>query len=527
MKTIILIYLLFILSLGSILRLWQLDKFPEGLQVDEVSFGYNAYSMLKTGKDEFGKFLPLTLRSFDDNKAAVYSYLDIPAIYLFGLNGFAVRLPTALFGILFIVLSFFLSFELTKNRKLSILASFLFAISPTSILLSRVQSEPLVATFFVLLGTYLFLVYQRNKSFLYLTSATIFWILSLFTSTIPRVFLVLFLPLLFILYKSKKTAISFGIVIIFSLFLFFTSSLSRYNQVSVFSSLHVVLPLEESIREDGPNQALLARIFHNKPISYGRYLINNYFDYLSFRFLFQEAELPAREHLVNMGVMYLFSFPLFIIGVWKIISNKKKWGYMVIAWILVVPLSMSFASDDTPNIHRFFMTILPLELATAYGLFSINGYLRLILVPIIIFSLAFFLHQLIIHQPVHKSPLRSFAYKQLISEVKTLEPSYHKIVFTTKESNTYIFLLFYDRIDPKSYQQSGAKGNFDNGQFGKYVFVHQDCPRPTEINTLYVQMGNCDTIPSRENLVAATYWRDGSIAFKLVDLPQSLNVKQL
>src|SRR5437868_4259461 len=98
MKRTTLIILICITLFAGILRLWRLDTVPAGFNIDEAAFGYNAYSILKTGKDEYGTFLPLSLKSFGDYKAAGYAYIDIPFIALFGLNEFSVRLPSAILG---------------------------------------------------------------------------------------------------------------------------------------------------------------------------------------------------------------------------------------------------------------------------------------------------------------------------------------------------------------------------------------------------------------------------------------------
>ena len=51
MKKPALIFLIFITLLGAFFRLYKLDKFPPALFGDEVDVGYQAYSILKTGKD--------------------------------------------------------------------------------------------------------------------------------------------------------------------------------------------------------------------------------------------------------------------------------------------------------------------------------------------------------------------------------------------------------------------------------------------------------------------------------------------
>ena len=107
MKKRTLFVLFIILLLAGCLRFWQLSRVPVSLDWDDVSVGYNAYSILKTGKDEFGNFLPPAIRSLDDYKPAMYTYFSVPSIAIFGLNSFAVRFPNALFGTLTVL--FFLS----------------------------------------------------------------------------------------------------------------------------------------------------------------------------------------------------------------------------------------------------------------------------------------------------------------------------------------------------------------------------------------------------------------------------------
>src|SRR3990170_8801932 len=109
MRTKLLIIL--ILLLAFVLRFYNLSQNPPGLYWDEVSNGYNAYSVLKTGKDEYGVFLPSVFRSYDDYKPPVYIYSIIPSIVIFGLNEFAVRFPSAAGG----VLTVFLVYLITKK----------------------------------------------------------------------------------------------------------------------------------------------------------------------------------------------------------------------------------------------------------------------------------------------------------------------------------------------------------------------------------------------------------------------------
>src|SRR3989344_1223720 len=92
-------YVLFlIILLAFFLRIYKLGSVPPSLYWDEASLGYNAYSILKTARDEHGKFLPLTnFAAFGDYKPPGYIYAAVPSIAIFGLNEFAIRFPSAFF----------------------------------------------------------------------------------------------------------------------------------------------------------------------------------------------------------------------------------------------------------------------------------------------------------------------------------------------------------------------------------------------------------------------------------------------
>ena len=91
-------FLLLIFSQVFSVRFFWHNVFPPGFTADEAVFGYNAYSLLKTGKDEFGASWPIALRAFGDWRPALYSYLVIPFVYIFGLTEMAVRMPSILLG---------------------------------------------------------------------------------------------------------------------------------------------------------------------------------------------------------------------------------------------------------------------------------------------------------------------------------------------------------------------------------------------------------------------------------------------
>src|SRR3989338_286967 len=115
--------IILILLLAAFLRFYKIDQVPPSLSWDEVSIGYNAYSILKTGKDEWGEAYPLAFKSFGEYKYPIHIYASVASIYFFGLNEFALRFPSALFGVINIFLLFLIAFKLFKNQFIALIAA--------------------------------------------------------------------------------------------------------------------------------------------------------------------------------------------------------------------------------------------------------------------------------------------------------------------------------------------------------------------------------------------------------------------
>ena len=159
--------LLAIVVFAAVLRIWGIGQFPAGLNADEAAIGYNAYSLIQTGKDEYGNWFPLSFTSFGDYKPGLYFYIVLPFVATFGLNEFAVRLPSALLGIGTIILIYFLAKQMFHNKWIGISSAFLLAITPWHIAFSRGSWETNAATFFITLGIYLFIKKVAEPKYLF------------------------------------------------------------------------------------------------------------------------------------------------------------------------------------------------------------------------------------------------------------------------------------------------------------------------------------------------------------------------
>jgi 4-amino-4-deoxy-L-arabinose transferase-like glycosyltransferase len=527
-----------IIILAAILRFWKLGVVPLGFHADEVAYGYNAYSILKTGRDEFGKPFPLVLRSFGDYKAAVDAYLAIPFIYFGGLHEWAVRAPSAVFGILFILLTYALVLRVSKDRHLALVSTVIATISPVGILLSRVQSDPLICATFFFFAIYCWFLWldTRKTRFIILIGVSIF--LSFYTYTITRLFAIPFFLVMGLLYWKvfdKQARLVFcGILsalVVAVIGLYVSPAGVYFSQVNVFSSNTVQLPLDEEIREDGAQNApfWMTRVIHNKVVAYGQYLLKNYSDYLSFEFLFTQAKQPLREQIPHQGVLMLTDLPFLLVGIYMAFRKRLSYGIFSVLWVLLVPAVLSIASAETPNVHRFILAMIPIYLLVALGIISVYEMVRakrrfsfaIIVVILFAMNLSYNMHELIVHQPIHNSMYRNDEYTKLVKTLKPLYPTYDIIVM----QQVLEHILFYWPVDSAWYQKLGSPRDTQYGTFDKFFFVTEACPSESTDPTvraltagriLYVDKAEC-RIDANDKIIETVRFDNSLTAYYLVE----------
>src|SRR3989344_5442830 len=137
MKQKIIIAVLSLLVLSLAVRLFGISKIPLSLNWDETTFSYNAYSILQTGKDEYGQILPLQFKSIGDYKAPMYIYLMVPVIKILGLNEFAIRLVPSLFGSLSPIIFYLIVYEIFKDKRTAFFSNLFLAASPWHLQFTR------------------------------------------------------------------------------------------------------------------------------------------------------------------------------------------------------------------------------------------------------------------------------------------------------------------------------------------------------------------------------------------------------
>lgn len=485
--------LILIIFLGFILRLWKVDEIPPGLNRDEASIGYTSYSILKTGKDEYGTLFPLSFKSFGDWKLPLYIYSDIFPVKLFGLSEISVRLPSVLIGTFALFIVYFLTKELLNDYKYSeqagLLSSFLLAISPWHLHFSRVASEANFSVFLISLGLLLF--FKGFRSLLLLLLSSFIFALSLYSYHSSHLFTpVLMLGCIFVFYlrrTSKKVIFLFILPFIFLSFIIYQKTFSsadktKISGLSYFSDKYSVYEKISLSRLEHIYQSqLFSQVLHNKlTFAVGRFT-ENYLKSFSPEFLFLKGGGNLQHNIPNFGNLYVWELPFILFGMFFVFHKKIRWRYFLLFWFLLSPIPAAI-TRDAPHSARM-LSILPLpQILGAFGLVEIialfkdkriKNYFLIIALFTLQINFVLYLDRYFIHFPQAAEVYWGGGYKDLISKISKVSGQYNEIVMDRPDYSPYIYFLFYQKIDPTDFQQKVVRYPVDAEGF-QHVKSFQD-----------------------------------------------------
>lgn len=539
--------LLGIILIAAFFRLYNLDNVPPQATVDEVSIGYNAFSILKTGADEYGTKFPVLLRAYDDWRPALYVYLVIPFVALFDLNVFAVRLPSVILSTLSIIAVYFLLRELFANtKKFSVLgfefsvaeiAALLLAISPWHIYISRLGHEVNASYAFFIFGLLFFFRFlNREKWNLHISA--IFFALSFdsYQSTklvIPLILLVLIILHFKTLLTNKKTVIVASIIgFLVALPILATSfdqnALIRFKGTSLLSTSEQYFDAQrQRLAFDRKSGDLIGTIFDNSKAASVRLIAHAYLAHLDPVWLFineggEQFKAPA------IGLLYLFELPLIFLGFLFVrsIGIANKTLIFILAWGLIAIIPGGITNGYAHPMRIFSFLPLP-QVFTAIGFLVFINYFQKYRTTILagsaftvlIFSLWFF-HSYFTLVPRELSRHFQYGILSALSFASTIDKNYDQVIVSNKDRlfESYMFYLYFHKYDPKIYQKNGGTGSggfAEEHKIGKYEFGSVE--NKIYPDTLYVL--NPDELKSGMVKLKEIPYLDGKTSLILASTP--------
>lgn len=512
-------FLLAIISLSFFLRVYKVTSIPPSLNWDETSIAYNAYSILKTGKDEWGMFMPLHFRSFGEYKLPAQIYGSIPGIAIFGLNEFGVRITPVVYGTLSVLLLYFLLLEMLNNlpkkelkiisrkerEKISLMAAFLLAISPWHIQLTRGSFESSFSLFWILMGLWFWVkgLKGRGKQLKWIVLSMIPFAISIYTYNSARVFTPLFLLVVAIFYrkffwKHKKWSLISGVLMIILMaplipFVLSGEASARYKLVSITDDAGLIPRIEER-RNNSKLPFVINKLINNRYTYNTFYFSKNYLTHFTPNFLFVDGAGHKQHHVQGVGELYWFQAPFLLYGLYILLKKKSSSLKILLPWLLIAFIPVSMTNDSIPNALRTLIAVPVYQILTAVGIYyfaknvknkqSLAGIAgkklikNTLVVGSVLFAVNFyiFLNSLFVKYPISYSRDWQYGNKQVVGYIKDNQDKYDLVTFTRSYGEPHIFTLFNLAYDPAKFQSISNLERFETYdwvrvlRFDKYYF---------------------------------------------------------
>lgn len=473
--------LLAIVVVASFLRLWKLSVNPPSLFGDELDLGYQAYSILKTGRDYYGNFLPIHFHSLAEWRTPLYLYSAVPTVAVFGISPLGVRLPAAIFGILGVLVLYLLINQVTNNESLALTSAAVLALSPWHLQYSRAGFEVTLMLFLLILGLWLFFKALRKGEWLWLAAVCLAltpWVYS--TAKLFTPALLLFLVWVWrkeIFSLPKKHLISglvaaavIGLPIAVSTLL--GGGVQRFGYLSVFTDpttepeVGVAREVDARVRGEtgaGLTPRLLDRVIHNKYTFWGKKILDNYFKAFSTDFLFVRGDLNLR-HSIGTGEFYKVEAIVLLIGIVFFFSRYRVSNiqYLVLFWILAGVIPAAITRDGGGHATRLILILPPLIFLIASGareILRFNKFVFLVLLGIWLLGIGDYLHDYYAHYPWQSERWWHSGWSEAIASVKEIEGNYNRVVISTTHEPPWIFFAGWYEYDPALWQKNFPIGN--------------------------------------------------------------------
>lgn len=465
-------------------RIFRIETIPQSLYWDEASIGYNAYSVLKTGKDEWGEFLPLHFRAFGEFKLPVYVYAVAVSEVVFGLSILAVRLPAVIFGLFSVLGLYLLVHKLTKNKTISLFSSFLFTITPWFFIFSRAGFEAVAGLVFFIYAIY-FLLLSKQKKWMMIVSVILF-ILSFYSYNSFRILTPLVLGPYFLISgvniikkKNKQAWLAMaskkeGLILILSIFLLLSSFLPIYKLYSKDSGL--------------------GRL---QTVGTSKNLAVNYLSHFSPNFLFVSGDTNPRSQIPGSSQLYSISAVFILLGL-VYVFKKKETKYLWFLYLLLIAPLPAAITRESPHALRAILLAPSISVLSAFGIYYLSKTFKknkkIVLGAIIVFyALSFegYFYKFGTEYNNLSSDAWQNQYKLVMEKYGEDFSNYNKVYIHDDLAQPYIFTLFYNQVEPQEFLNSKVLNDVSDWgfstvkSFGNFEFIKK-CDVGFDKNSLVI-----------------------------------------
>lgn len=483
---------------GILIRTIALDAAPPGLHHDEACNGYDAYSLMLTGRDHHGNLMPIAIEGFGDYRPPIFDYSIVPLIAAFGMKPGVVRLGAALWGSIDLAATVGVA-GLIAGWPAAAAAALIGALSPWQIAFSRFGQEAITGSATVTLAMLCFFGWLRRRKTAWLIASAVLFGLSLYSYSVVKVFTPLMIALLAILYRRelgqvwRKALIALGVIAVIAtpetaLTMRHRAAMqARYNQMSLFNYM-----------EKCPGCAPWTAPASDSTLAKVENLTANWAGYFTPSFLFFTGDRGDHWSLLHprgFGQLLPEQAPLILIALAAIASARRRRSVIVLAgWLALaaIPAALTVPSGawqpeqglptpfvlmqqpianvpltpgllfDHPESRRDILAMTPWTVLSAVGFAILIELLAssaaLTTIAVVVFAGGTILHggrfvrAYFRDYPSEAAPYFQYGMEQAMAETRKVGAGGGPVFITNRMEMPYIYVLFFDRYPPDVFQ---------------------------------------------------------------------------
>jgi 4-amino-4-deoxy-L-arabinose transferase-like glycosyltransferase len=353
-----------------ILYVASLESAPIYASPDEVIIAVDAHSLATTGRDVYGRFMPLyfQIQMPGETRMGWFTpaifYVSALFLKILPLSEWTVRLSTVCVGTLDIVLMYFIGRRLFKEERLAVAASLLLAVTPAHFILSRYALDYVYPLPFVLAWLLCLLVFMADERPMWLYAAAGFLGLGFFSYIGSVVMMPMYFAITCAAALQKRhgfrlcaiAAMAFALPLLLLLVPWllrhptaFTDTVQRYE---LYDTQHL-------------NALQGLRAFFSYP-NLDR-LASLYWSFYNPSFLFFSGDRLMTFSTRSVGVFTLPVAALLLLGLYQVCVLRRTPAFIVLAGFVTAPLAALLGGEDAAIIRAVELLPFTVLLAT-FGL---------------------------------------------------------------------------------------------------------------------------------------------------------------
>jgi 4-amino-4-deoxy-L-arabinose transferase-like glycosyltransferase len=498
---------LLLVAIGGWLRVAALGRIPLPAHQDEVSEIYDSYSILTTGADRSGVRHPIVLRALGDvdYRPAMYAWLATVPMSVSGFSVAAGRLPSAILGVVSLVLIFLVARRLS-GEKFALLALLLAALSPWHIAFSRLAHEgSMLPPFFVILCFWLWMRAADNE-YRAMRTISLGFAIGLSTSSYQTLRLIAPVWSLIIMWDIWKNATQR------------TRSAMTFAAAAFVGALPQIIVLVTA-PDHFFGRANSTLLDPTNPATFVAGAAKNFAELLAPTIMFWPGMVDTGLTSARLLPIEASFFYLGILTLWMLRppSGRRFVGYTYALFLLAMVPAVITHSPHSIRVSAI-ISLLPLFSATGFQALG-NAFkktrLSSLYYPVAtagIVTSFVFVALTYIYSPKAPGQRSNNALVNVGERLKFVQSRYDSIFVTDSASHPDLYIVAFSGMTPAEFQRAPKVIESRNGwdvahQIGKYFFLderslHQSANEPGASRTLFISR----TPIANSNQLDSAFW---------------------